>query len=183
MSQVNSGQFLSGVNYDWPASVKVHETANLAGDIEVGEHSRIDAFVTITGRVRIGRYVHIGTGVCILGGAGVEIGDYSTLSPGVALFTATDDLESGKLANPTLPDRVSTSQEVKIGIRCVIGSGSVILPGARVGDDIQVGALSLVKGELGSGRIFAGVPAKFIRSRPPLKEIVTEWENMSNTGA
>ena len=68
---------------------KIHPQANISGVVTIGDNSRIDAFVTITGNVRIGRNVHISTGACIFGGQGVDIGDYSAISVGVKIFTAT----------------------------------------------------------------------------------------------
>ena len=124
--------------------------------LEIGVNCRIDAFATITGRVTLGRNCHIGTGVSIHGGDGVEIGDETTVSPGSRIFTATFDSETGHRANPQLGDRmVAKRAPVKIGARCIIGAGSVVLPGSVLADDVQIGALSLVKGKLSAG-IYVG---------------------------
>lgn len=52
-----------------------------------------------------------------------------------------------------------------IGARTFLGLNSVVLPRSRVGDDVVVGALSLVKGELASGTVAAGTPARVLRTR------------------
>jgi len=146
----------------------VHRLANLVGDdIRLGAGTRVDAFVTITGRVTIGRMVHISTGVSILGGAGCEIGDFSGLSPGVRLFTATEDVSGDWIMHPTAPAHVRRARSafVSIGRHCTVGANSVLLPGAFLPDGAVVGALSLVKGPLMEWSINAGVPARFIRAR------------------
>ena len=52
---------------------------------------------------------------------------------------------------------------VRIGDRCWIGSGAVILPGVIIGDDCVVGAGSVVTKSFAKNSIIAGVPARLIR--------------------
>lgn len=145
----------------------VHKTANLVGGISLGEGSRVDAFVTITGTVIVGRRVHISAGACIFGTGGVVIDDYSAISAGVKVFTATEDLSGEWLCNPCSPKdrRRPIEAPIRIGKHCVVGANSVLLPGAELKDGACVGALSLVKRPLMGWTIYAGVPAKFIRRR------------------
>lgn len=144
----------------------IHPLANIAGKVTVGEGSRIDAFVTITGRVTIGRNVHISTGACIFGGEGVEIGDYSAVSVQAKIFTATEDLSGESFVNPTVKhDRNPRTAPISIGRHCVVGAGSVLLPGAKFHDGACCGALSLVKEPLASWSIYAGTPARYIKAR------------------
>jgi galactoside O-acetyltransferase len=121
----------------------------------------------MTGWIRIGRNVHISTGACLLGVHGVEIGDYSAISAGVKLFTATEDLSGEWLCNPQSPanKRRPIQSYVRVGKHCVIGANSVVLPGAEFPDGACLGALSLAKKPLQSWSIYAGVPARFIRAR------------------
>jgi galactoside O-acetyltransferase len=146
----------------------VHKTANLVGkDIELGEGTRIDAFVTMTGRIRIGRCVHISVGASVFGGAGVEIGDYSGLSVDVKVFTATEDMSGEWLMHPTSPEHLRRPKvaPIRFGRHCTVGAGSVVLPGADFPDGACLGALSLCKAPLKEWSIYAGVPARFIRER------------------
>ena len=146
---------------------KVHSSANIAGEVDIGANSRIDAFVTITGNVRIGRNVHISTGACIFGGEGVDIGDYSAISVGVKIFTATEDLRGESMTNPTISAayRNTFSAPIRIGKHCVVSAGAVLLPGAELLDGACVGALSLVKEQLWEWAIYAGIPAKMLKAR------------------
>lgn len=48
---------------------------------------------------------------------------------------------------------------VVIGERCYLGAGTIVLPGAHIGDGAVIGAGSVVRGEIPAGTIAAGVPA------------------------
>lgn len=149
---------------------KIHRLANLVGDkIEFGKNCRIDAFVTITGGVRIGNNVHIGIGVSIFGAHGVTIGDGVSLSPGSKIFTATDDPSLNLVTNPQLEEKLGYSGKVDIGDYSSIGSGAVVLPGVCIEEQVQVGALSLVKTNLRRNGVYAGIPARFIKPRVELQ--------------
>lgn len=58
-----------------------------------------------------------------------------------------------------LPDSGGT---VKIGNNCFIGYQSCILKGSTIGDNVIIGARSVVKGDIPSGTVWAGIPAKQI---------------------
>jgi len=51
-----------------------------------------------------------------------------------------------------------------IGNNVFIGMNVNILPGTHIGDNVIIGAGSIVKGQIESNSIYAGVPAKFICS-------------------
>lgn len=55
--------------------------------------------------------------------------------------------------------------EVFIGDRVWLGDNVVILPGARVGNDVVVGANSVVSGELPTGHVCVGAPCRPVRHR------------------
>lgn len=165
--------YYPGSFYGWPESVRVHHLANIATEeLEVGEGTRIDAFVTITGKVKIGKYCHISTGSSIFGSAGFEMGDYSGISPGVQCFTSTEDLSGRSLIQPTVKfGRKPISAPVRMGSHCSIGANSVILPGADIPDGAVSGCLTLIKRKLEPWTIYAGIPARAIgeRTRDSLK--------------
>ncbi len=127
--------------------------------------------MTITGIVKLGRNVHIATGVSIFGGEGVYIGDNSGIGPHSVILTATDDPDSDRISlhaeNELEQDAIRGA--VAVGRYVLVSAGCVILPKSIIRDEVIVGALSLVKGELLAGRIYAGVPVAEIRNRPKLK--------------
>ena len=55
-------------------------------------------------------------------------------------------------------------QKTKIGANCFIGCGAIIMPGVTIGDQVIVGAGSVVTKDVPSGSIVGGNPAKVIRS-------------------
>jgi galactoside O-acetyltransferase len=134
-------------------------------NITLGDHVRIDGFTSLIapkGRIKIGSYVHVAGG-CMLGArGGIELGDFSSLSQGVRIFTAIDDFSGNHLSNATVPEDLTGVQAapVSIGRYVPIGSGSIVLPGAVVGEGAAVAAMSLVAQSLQEWTIYAGNPAK-----------------------
>ena len=106
----------------------------------------------------------------MIGGFGFEMGEGCALSPGVRVFTATDDMDSGYVSShAAAPIRKAVKRGmVKFGRYVVIGSNSVVLPGVTIGDEVQVGALSLVNRSLAGHGIYVGAPARLMRARPKL---------------
>ena len=58
---------------------------------------------------------------------------------------------------------VNTKKPVKIGKRCWIGVNSIILPGVTIGDNVIIGAGSVVTSDIPSNMIAVGSPARVIR--------------------
>jgi maltose O-acetyltransferase len=59
---------------------------------------------------------------------------------------------------------------VKIGERCYLGAGAMVLPGAVIGDEAVIGAGAIVRGEVPAGSVAVGNPAKVIASADELRE-------------
>lgn len=55
-------------------------------------------------------------------------------------------------------------QMTKIGKRCFIGCGSIVMPGVSIGDECIIAAGSVVTKDVPAGSIVAGNPASVIRS-------------------
>lgn len=53
--------------------------------------------------------------------------------------------------------------ETKIGARCFIGVNAIIMPGVTIGDEVIVGAGSVVTRDVESGTLVAGNPARIIK--------------------
>ena len=53
---------------------------------------------------------------------------------------------------------------IKIGNNVFLGVDVVVLPGTIIGNNVIVGAKSVVKGQLKSNSVYAGIPAKYICS-------------------
>jgi len=114
----------------------------------------------------------IGTGFFIDHGMGVvvgetaEIGDYVTLFQGVTL--GGTGKEHGK-RHPT------------IGNHVVIGAGAKILGGIRVGDNVKIGANSVVLKSIPSNSTVIGVPARIIKAEGErMPEATMDHTNISD---
>lgn len=94
-----------------------------------------------------GFFIDHGMGVVI--GETAEIGDYVTLFQGVTL--GGTGKERGK-RHPT------------IGNHVVVGAGAKILGGIRVGDNVKIGANSVVLKSVPPNSTVIGVPAKVIKT-------------------
>jgi acetyltransferase-like isoleucine patch superfamily enzyme len=91
----------------------------------------------------------------------IHIGNNTTISAGVSILSH----EHNKRVNG-LP----LKREVFIGERCSIGTGAIILGGVKIGDEVIVGAGSVVVKDVPSNCIVAGNPAKIIRTGIKLNE-------------
>jgi acetyltransferase-like isoleucine patch superfamily enzyme len=68
-----------------------------------------------------------------------------------------------------------------IGENCMIGIGAYIMPGVKIGDQVIVGAGSVVTKDVPSNCIVAGNPAKIIKTEIIMNERA-EWENWPGPG-
>ena len=152
-------------------NVKIHSRAIICGveNVIIGDNSRVDdyAIILATDEVSLGSYVHI-PGFCFLGGKyGIRIDDFTSLAPGVKIFSSSDDYSGQFMTGPLVPSECSGGDkgQVVIGRHVVLGANTVVLPGLTVGEGSSVGAQSLVKKDLEPWGMYAGVPAKQIGQR------------------
>ncbi|MND27939.1 Galactoside O-acetyltransferase [compost metagenome] len=61
---------------------------------------------------------------------------------------------------------------INIGKNVFLGCDVIVLPNSHIGDDVIVGAGSIVRGELDGGYVYAGVPVKKIMTIEAYKEKV-----------
>ena len=134
----------------------------------LGDHVRIDDFCILSGRIRLGSYIHIAAYSALYGGnSGISMDDFSCLSSRCCVYAVSDDYSGDYLTNAVVPDKYKNVSDLPVHLEkyVLIGSGSVILPGTNIGEGTAVGSLSFVKHDLESWKIYAGVPAKMIKKR------------------
>ncbi len=140
--------------------VKIYAFVNLYG-CEIGDESKIGAFVEIQKGAKIGCRVKISSHAFICEGVTIEDGAF--IGHGVMFINdkyprATNELgeiqtEADWKCIPTLVKRGAS-----------IGSNATILCGVSIGEDAIVGAGSVVTRDVPSRTIVAGNPARVIRT-------------------
>lgn len=151
-------------------NVKVSDKASIYNPekIELGDHSRIDDFCVVSGKVIIGKYCHI-TPMCLVAGGspGITLSDFCTLAYGVQIFAQSDDYSGGSMVNSLIPSKFKNEYfaEVFLERQVIIGAGSIIFPGVLVREGCSIGAMTLVNKSTQSWGVYAGNPARRIKDR------------------
>lgn len=96
----------------------------------------------------------------------IRIGDGVIISSDVTLLTHDGAVGLFRKEYPGM----NAYAPLKIGNRVFIGNGTTILPGVTIGDDVVIGACSLVTKDIPSGSVAAGVPARVIRTTEEYKQ-------------
>lgn len=153
-------------------NVMIAKNATIIGleNISIGNNVRIDGGVVLaahSGSLVLGDYIHIGGGSYLGCAGGITLADFAGLSQGVRIYSSSDDYSGESLTNPTVPAAYLKvkSAPVALGRHVIVGSGSVILPGATIGEGSAVGALSLVQRPLEAWGVYAGAPARRLKAR------------------
>ncbi|WP_206521858.1 acyltransferase [Thermotoga sp. Ku-13t] len=136
--------------------------------IEIGDNVRIDDFCIVSGKIKLGSFIHIAAGCFLFAGeAGITMEDFSGLSARVCVYAVSDDYSGQYMTNPMVPMKFRNviSGHVLIKKHVIVGAGSIILPGVTIGTGAAVGSLSLVNKDVPDWTIVAGIPAKPLKER------------------
>ena len=108
--------------------------------------------------VHFGRMVYANYGLTMVDDTHIYVGDCTMFGPNVVVATA---------GHPILPELREQQYQynipVRIGRNCWIGAGAIILPGITVGDNVVVGAGSVVTRDLPDSVVAAGNPCRVLR--------------------
>mgnify|MGYP002761631075 FL=1 len=91
----------------------------------------------------------------------IKIGEYCKITDGVIILQHD---YSRSVLRRVYGDVVGESKETIIGNNVFLGINSIILMGTHIGDNVIVGAGSVVSGNIPSNVVVAGNPAKIIRT-------------------
>jgi acetyltransferase-like isoleucine patch superfamily enzyme len=144
--------------------------------IHIGEGTIIGPHVTLSAGmvpgqrclservVGIGDRCLIGRGSGIVGHLTIEIGDDVWTGHHVYI---TDQNHGYEDLDVPVSRQTAPEQPVVVGDGSWLGHGTVVLPGARIGRHVVVGANSVVVGELPDRCIAVGAPARVVRQHRP----------------
>ena len=140
--------------------VKLSKFINLYG-CEIGDETKIGAFVEIQKNARIGRCCKISSHSFIC--EGVDIEDDVFIGHSVTFIN--DTYPRATVAGGGLQTEADWQVEkTKICKGASIGSGSTILAGLTIGENAMVGAGSVVTRDVPEGVIAVGNPCRVIRA-------------------
>ena len=105
-----------------------------------------------------GRNIYANYNLTLVDDTHIYVGDYTMFGPNVTIATA---------GHPILPELrqrgLQYNMPVRIGKNCWLGAGVIILPGITIGDDVVVGAGSVVTKDIPSGVVAVGNPCRILR--------------------
>ncbi len=108
--------------------------------------------------IHFGNNIYCNFGVTMVDDTHIYVGDYTMFGPNVVVATA---------GHPILPELRQQAYQynmpVRIGKNCWLGAGVIVLPGVTIGDNVVVGAGSVVTKDLPSDVIAVGNPCRVLR--------------------
>jgi len=128
--------------------------------IKIGRRSHVRSnteIESINGKVIIADGVFINKNCMIVSMLEISIGSGTAIAPGVIIYDHDHDF-----CHTTTNDYIC--KPISIGKNVWIGANSVILKGVTIGDDTIIGAGSVVTKNVDSNSMYAGNPARKIKS-------------------
>ena len=128
---------------------------------EVGEGTYVESpfYANFGGRhVHLGRNVYTNFGAPFVDDTHIYIGDCTMLGPHVTIATASHPID------PELRSRgLQYNLPVRIGRNCWLGAGVIVMPGVTIGDNVVIGAGSIVTKDIPSNVVAVGNPCRVLR--------------------
>ncbi len=108
-------------------------------------------------------------GIYIQAKNGIIFGDNVGIGAGTVIISANHNAERHTDHDKTRP--------IKIGNNTFVYANSVVLPGVEIGDNVIIGAGSVVTKDIPSNTVAVGNPCRVIKEKPPYQESIysTEW--------
>lgn len=145
--------------------IRGHKNILIGENCWIGDNLRLEAVSYYAGK-KYRPYLYIGDNVCInqnfhcTCAEKVIIGDGTSITANCGVFDITHPYKDIEI-NPR--DAEILTSPIKIGMNCLIGMNTVILPGTILGNHVIVGANSTVKGTFPDYCVIAGSPARIIK--------------------
>lgn len=108
--------------------------------------------------VHMGKNVYANFNLTLVDDTHIYIGDYTMIGPNVVIATG---------GHPLLPELREKGYQynapVHIGRNCWLGAGVIIVPGITIGDNVVIGAGSIVTKDIPDNVLAVGNPCRILR--------------------
>jgi carbonic anhydrase/acetyltransferase-like protein (isoleucine patch superfamily) len=135
---------------------------------EIAKTAYVHPQASVIGDVKIGERVFVAPMVSIRGDRGrIEIGDESNLQDGVVIHSDTGFVT--KIGRRVNIGHNATIHAESIGDNAAIGMGAVLMLGSKVAEGTMIANSALLHSKTITepNKIYAGVPAKYMRDLDP----------------
>lgn len=150
-------------------NVKISRKTSIYGaeKISIGNNVRIDDFCVLSGNIKIGSHIHISAFVALYGGGGIVMEDYTGISPRSTVYSAMDDFSGDYLIGPIHPSECININRGSVFIKrySQIGTHCIIFPGVTIGEGSITGAMTLVTKDTLEWGVYVGQPARLLKQR------------------
>lgn len=142
---------------------------DLADYVYVGRYSIVSSKY---GKVKLGAACNIGAYSRIATQGTIDIGKSTLIASYVYIGGGNHGMDSNK---PIMEQEMELKGGVTIGENCWIGTKSTVVDGVKIGNNVIVGAHSLVREDIPDNAVVVGVPAKIIKYRDSNSESPTNF--------
>jgi acetyltransferase-like isoleucine patch superfamily enzyme len=108
--------------------------------------------------ITIGKNCFMNRTCSIVSHSSVTLGENVMLGEHVKIYDNDHAIEGA-----TIMRKKFVTQDVHVGDNCWLANNVVVLKGSKIGDNVVVGAQSLVRGVLDSNSIYAGIPCRKVK--------------------
>lgn len=153
-----STRLTTAINNEQDMAKKEVLIRNLFGSVGIAPDLNPNFRCEFGRNIHVGDYFYANYDTVILDGAKVTIGDRVLFGPKVGLYTSNHSFDArerelgGCIAKP-----------ISIGNRCWLAANVTVLPGVTIGDDVIIGAGSVVTHDIPSNVIAVGNPCHVLR--------------------
>jgi len=134
--------------------------AHIGAQVRVYEVMIVSPFAGFS-NLTIGNESVIGTGTMIDLTGRVNIGSHTAVAPGCMFMTHSDP--GSRIGNRLCAEYPRTISPIRVGNHVWIGAQTLVLGGVVIGDEVVIGAGSLVTKDIPSGVVAYGRPATSAR--------------------
>jgi acetyltransferase-like isoleucine patch superfamily enzyme len=146
-------------------------STKLGGSISLGDFCEIEPtamILTYGGHVRMGNHCSLNPGAIIYGHGGVTIGNDVRIAAHSVIIPANHQMvgpAESIYRKPVIREGITIENDVWIGTHCVI------VDGVRIAEGCVIAAGAIVTRSTEANGIYAGVPARRIKSRSDVPEL------------